>query len=152
MLDAIDWAILFWLLAGILSGIGEVFTGTLFLLPFAVGAFAAAAAVALGADLVWVLIVFIVLTAATLAWAVRYGKRVSAEPPATREGANRYVDAAGVVTREIVGRDAGRVRIGAEEWRALAKDGKGVGVDVPVRVVEVRGNALVVEPAERQSS
>jgi membrane protein implicated in regulation of membrane protease activity len=145
MLEGIDWAVVIWLLGGIITGVGELFTGTLFLLPFAVGAFAAAAAAALGAGPLWVVAVFIVATLVTLTWAVRYGKRLNAEPPATREGANRYVDARGIVTKEIVGRGSGQVRVGTESWRGLSSTGETIPLDAPIRVVEVRGNALVVE-------
>ncbi len=145
MLEGIDWGIVLWLLAGIISGVGELLTGSLFLLPFAVGAFAAAAAAALGAGGVWIAVVFMVATVGTLAWAVRFGKKVNAAPPATREGANRYVNVLGVVTSPISRSDSGRVRVGTESWRALSRSGAEIQVDQPVRVVEVWGNALVVE-------
>ena len=146
MLEGIDWAIVFWLLAGVLSGVGELLTGTMFLLPFAGGAFAAAAVAALCAGPVWTLVAFLAVTMGTLVWAVRYSRRVKAEPPATREGAHRYVDVSGVVTRDIEGRAAGQVRLGTESWRALSSTGQSIAAGVPVRVIEVRGNALVVEP------
>ncbi|MCP3999177.1 MAG: NfeD family protein [bacterium] len=146
MLEGIDWGIVLWLLAGVLSGVGELLTGTMFLLPFAVGAFAAAGAAALGANLAVVVGIFLVVTVATLAWAVRYAKKVDAQPPATREGANRYVGAVGAVTKEIVGRNPGQVRIGAETWRALSSSGESISLGTNIRVVEIRGNALVVDP------
>ncbi|MDJ0664123.1 MAG: NfeD family protein [Acidimicrobiia bacterium] len=152
MLDGIDLAILLWLLGGVVSGVAELLTGTFFLLPFAVGALAAAAATALGAPIPVVLAVFAGFSGATLFWAVRYGKRIRSAPPATHEGANRYVDAGGVVTRTIEGRNAGRVRIGAETWRALSTDGATITEGTHVRVAEVRGNALVVVPDSAQDS
>ena len=114
MLEGIDLAILLWLLGGVVSGVAEFLTGTFFLLPFAVGAFAAAAAVALGAPMPMVLVVFGAFSGATLFWAVRYGKRMRSVPPATQAGANRYLGVAGVVTRAVEGRNAGQVRIGGE--------------------------------------
>ena len=144
MLEGIDWGIVLWLLAGVLSGVGELLTGTMFLLPFAVGAFAAAGAAALGGNLAVVVAVFLVVTVATLVWAVRYARKVDALPPATREGANRYVGAVGVVTKEIVGRDHGQVQVGAELWRALSSTGEDISLGANIRVVEIRGNAMVV--------
>ncbi len=146
MLDGIDWWIVIWLLAGAVTGVGELLTGTMFLLPFAVGAFAAAAAAALGADPAAVLAVFVIGTGATLLWAIRYGKRVNAQPPATHEGANRYINSTGVVTKAVEGREAGRVHVRGEQWRALSNSGETIAEDSPVRVVAVRGNALIVEP------
>ena len=152
MLEGIDLAILLWLLGGVVSGVAEVLTGTFFLLPFAVGAFAAAGAAALGADTPVVLTVFVMFSAATLVWAVRYGKRMRSVPPATHEGANRYVDAEGVITKAVAGRSAGQVRVGTESWRALSAGGTTIAEGTPVRVAEVRGNALVVVPEPGQDS
>lgn len=146
MLEGIDWAIVLWLLAGTLSGLGELLTGGLFLLPFAVGAFAAAGAAALGFDLPWVIVVFSGFSLTTMVWAVRYGKRQRSLPPATHEGANRYVGVEGTVTRAIEGRGSGSVRIGAESWRALSADGRTIAAGTSVETLELRGNALVVAP------
>jgi len=146
LLEGIDWAILLWLLGGAVSGIAELLTGGLVFVPFAVGAFAAAGAVALGAGWPLTTAVFAVVSGATLAWAVQYGRKMRSVPPATREGAHRYVDAEGVVTRAVAGRNAGQVRVGAELWRALSATGATIAEGESVRVVAVRGNALVVVP------
>jgi membrane protein implicated in regulation of membrane protease activity len=145
VLEGIDWGILLWLLAGILSAVGELLTGTFFLIPFAIGAFVAAGLVMVGVDPIWVVAVFLVVTLLVLILVIRFGRRARADQPATREGANRYVDARGFVTGEIAGREAGRVRVGAESWRAVSSTGEPIPSDAAVRVVAVRGNTLVVE-------
>jgi membrane protein implicated in regulation of membrane protease activity len=145
MLDAIDWEILIWLVVAALSGLGEALTGTLFLVPFAIAGVAAAIAVALGAESMWVLFVFGVVVLAALAWVIKFAGRTKDDPPATHEGAHRYVDARGSVTGEIDPIAGGRVKIGGESWRALSHTGESIEEGVPVRVIEVRGNALVVE-------
>ena len=150
MLDGIDLEILIWLVAGLLSGVGEVLTGTLFLWPFAIGALAAAVVAAMGAELFWVVTVFFVVTLLVLAIVFRLAISSNSEPPATREGAHRYVDALGLVTAEIAAPAAGRIRVGTESWRALSRSGELIDAGVEVTVVAVRGNALVVEP--RRSS
>lgn len=146
MLDGIDVGILIWLIVAGLSGFGEALTGTLFLIPFAIAALVAAVLVALGVDITWVLLVFGVVALGVLGWVMRYGARVNAEPPATREGASRYIDAQGSVIRDIEAETAGRVRLGAEDWRAISGSGDPIAVGTRVRVLQVRGNALVVEP------
>lgn len=146
MLEGIDWGIVLWLLAGVLSGVGELLTGTFFLLPFAIGAFVAAGLVLAGVNPFWVVVGFLAVTLGVLALVIRFGRRAKAEPPATREGANRYVDAKGFATSDIAGLEAGSVRIGAESWRALSDSGELIPTDAAVRVVAVRGNALVVAP------
>lgn len=146
MLDAIDWEILIWLLAAALSGVGEILTGSYFFIPLVIGAVAAAIAVALGVDIVVVLLVFGSIALAGLGWVLKYAARIRDEPPATHEGARRYVDAEGSVTKYIGEIDAGRVQLGGESWRALSHSGEPISVGTRVRVLEVRGNALVVEP------
>ena len=148
MLDAIDWGIVIWLLLGALSVVGEALTGTLLLIPFAIAAIITAMAVALGADSFWALIVFAAVSLFVLALVFRFGRRLAVEPAATHEGARRYIDARGVVLIRIPEQDAGRVRVGGEEWRALSHSGRPIEPDARVRVIEIRGNALVVEPIQ----
>jgi len=148
VLDAIDWTIVIWLVAGALSVVGELLTGTLLLMPFAIGAVVAAIAVALGADPMLTFAVFAAVSLSVLAVVLRFGKRLAAEPAATHEGAHRYVGARGVVTRPIAAEDAGQVRVRGELWRALAHAHLPIEPDVRVTVIEIRGNALVVEPIQ----
>ena len=146
MLDAIDWEILIWLVAAALSGVGEMLTGTYFFIPLVIGAVAAAIAVALGADIVLVLLVFGSIALVGLGWMLKFATRTKGEPPATHEGAHRYVNAEGSVTKDVSEVEAGRVQIGGESWRALSHSGESIATGTRVRVIEVRGNALVVEP------
>lgn len=145
MLDGIDWGILIWLVVAALSGLGEMLTGTFLLVPFAIAALGAAILVALGVDITWVLFVFGVVALVVLRWGIQYGRRVDAEPPATRAGAGRYVGAEGSVIRRIDPMTAGMVRLGTEDWRALSDSGDSIEVGVRVRALSLRGNALVVE-------
>ena len=145
MLDAIDWGILIWLLLAGLSGVGEMLTGTFLLVPVVVGAIAAAIAVALGAEILLVLLVFGVVALFALGLVLRFAARTKDDPPATIEGARRYVDARGSVTRDIDPLGKGRVDIGGQSWRALAKSGEPISSGTKVRVIEVRGTALIVE-------
>lgn len=146
MLDGIDWGVLIWLIAAALSGLGEMLTGTLFLLPFVIGAIAAAVVAALGAEMIWTLAAFGVVTSLVFAWVFFFAVRFRAEPNATREGAGRYVGALGTVTDSIDDLSAGRVKLRSESWRAVTDTGEPIEVGVKVQVIEVRGNALVVKP------
>jgi membrane protein implicated in regulation of membrane protease activity len=145
MLDAIDWEILIWLIVAGLSGAGELLTGTFLLVPLVVGAIAAAVAVALGAEILLVLLVFGVVALSALGLVLRFAGRTKDDPPATREGARRYVDARGLVTTEIDPLGRGRVSIGGQSWRALSNGGGLISAGSKVRVLEVRGTALIVE-------
>lgn len=145
MLDGIDWGVLIWLIVAAVSGLGEMLTGTFLLVPFAIASLAAAILVAIGVDITWVLFVFGVISLVVLRWGIRYGRRVNAEPPATREGAGRQIGAEGSVIRKIDPMTAGMVRLGTQEWRALSDSGDSIEVGARVRVLALRGSALVVE-------
>jgi membrane protein implicated in regulation of membrane protease activity len=146
VIDAIDWEILIWLLAGALSGVVELFTGTFFLVPVAAGAFAAAIVAALGGEMVWVVATFFVVALVILAVVFRYAMLSRNEPAGTHEGAGRYLGLRGSVVADIEGQTAGRVRIGTESWRAVSFDGEPIEAGGEIEVVEIRGNALVVTP------
>jgi membrane protein implicated in regulation of membrane protease activity len=146
MLDGIDWEILVWVVAGVISGLGEIVTGTFFLVPVAAGAFAAAIVAALGADTVWVVTVFFVVALVVLAFVFWFAAQSKDDPPATSEGALRYVGASAAVVADIDSANAGRVRLGGESWGALSATGERIETGAYVRVREVRGSSLVVEP------
>ena len=138
--------ILVWAIVAVISGIGELLTGSFLLLPFAIGATAAALAAALGAGLSIVLPLFLLVSLGSLVWLRRFADRSDEEAPVIQAGAGRYVGARGRVTEEIAGPTEGRVQIDGQLWRALAANQEPIASGTEVRVVEVRGTALVVEP------
>ncbi len=149
MLDAIDFGLLFWLILVALTGIGEMLTGTFLLVPFLIGAIVAALLVALGANLMLVLLAFGFVTVVGFAWVLRFANRTKGDPPATHEGAGRYIDQHGPVIQDVHPEEGGRVHIGGQSWRALSSTGEAIATGSRVRVIEVRGTALVVEPEDR---
>ncbi len=137
--------IIVWVIVAIISGIGELLTGSFFLLPFAIGAAVAALAAAFGAELPVVLPVFLVVALGSLLWLRRFADRFSKQAPVIHAGAGRYVGAVGRVTTAIKGSTEGRVQLQGQSWRALTAHGESIDVGTTIRVVEVRGTALVVE-------
>ncbi len=138
-----------WTFLAIGMGVGEMFTAGFFLLPFAIGAAAAAvlAWIAVGGPLAqW--LVFFGISAISFAYLRTYVERQDAkEQP--RIGANRWVGANGVVLREVNAHEGtGMVRIDGEEWRATTDSGLTLPEGAKVVVQDVRGARLVVEPAE----
>lgn len=134
-----------WIGAAIVLGIGELLTAGLFMLPFAVGALAAFVLALFDVN-VWIQIVtFLGVSVASL-WGLRSFAWRESEPNYP-VGARRYVDALGVVT-EPVERISGRgeVRIETALWRATTELEGVIEVGEEVRVVDVRGARLVVEP------
>lgn len=133
-------------------GIGEIaMPGTFFLLPFAIGALVAAILSLLSAPLAVTMPVFLVVSFVVFLGFRPLAKRLDASTPDVAGiGANRLVGVSGSVIEEIPSTrgDAGMVRVGAEEWRAETTDGVLIPVGAEIRVVEVRGTRLVVEPIE----
>ncbi len=137
-----------WTIFAIVMGIGEIFTAGFFLLPFAIGA--AAAAILAWAD-VGVLaqwLVFFGVSLVSLAYLRRFITRQDDEEQ-PKVGANRWVGVEGVVLEDIdPDSGAGMVRVATEEWRATAA--QPIPKDVRIVVNEVRGARFIVEPVDTE--
>lgn len=134
-----------WLWTGfaIVMGIGEMFTAGFFLLPFAIGAGAAAILAWANAAVVAQWLVFFGISLFSLAYLRRFINRQD-EDEQPKVGANRWIGVEGVVLEAIdPDTGAGMVRIESEEWRATASGPIASGARVVVR--EVRGARLLVD-------
>jgi membrane protein implicated in regulation of membrane protease activity len=135
--------------------VGEVVVaGSFFLLPFAVGALAAAVAAFLGLSVVVDWVVFVVVSASSSAvlWPLR--RRLDSRTPRHAIGANRWVGREALVLRDIPGvaGGTGLVRLDREEWRAESMIGVPIPAGSTVLVSRVDGTRLVVLPLEEPSS
>ena len=143
--DVDQWQWL-WVGAAVLLGIGELLTAGFFLLPFAVGAAAAAILAFLGVPFALQLVTFVVISVVFLAVLQRFAKEEQSDgmEPA---GAGRYHGKTAIVL-EPVNRLAGTgsVRMETEQWRATTDGNKEIPVGEEVLIIEVRGTRLVVEP------
>ena len=137
-----------WLWTGlsVAMGIGEIFTAGFFLLPFAIGAAAAALLAWLGVALLPQWLVFFGVSLSAFMYLRRFITRQDEmEQPAV--GANRWINSKGIVLEAIDPiASTGMVRILGEEWRATSDGPIPAGSQVIVR--EVRGARLVVAPLE----
>ena len=111
-----------WTIFAIVMGIGEIFTAGFFLLPFAIGA--AAAAILAWADVAvlaqW--LVFFGVSILSLVVLRRFISRQD-EGEQPKVGANRWVGVRGIVLEDIDPQSgAGMVRVATEEWRATSHD------------------------------
>ncbi|MGQ0850009.1 MAG: NfeD family protein [Actinomycetota bacterium] len=137
-----------WLWTGlaVVMGIGEIFTAGFFLLPFAIGASAAAILAWLGVALLPQWLIFFGVSVVALVYLRRFISRQDGvgQPPV---GANRWANTRGIVLEPIdpLG-TGGMVRIGGEEWRATSDEPLAAGTQVVVQ--EVRGARLVVTPID----
>lgn len=144
------WGLIWLGLAASLAIVEIVAIGGFFLIPFAVGALVAATVSFIGAP---VPVGFIVFFAASLAafYLLRpLARRLDLNTPnPIGVGANRLIGDIGTVTADIpIGVDrAGEVKIGGESWNAEGRDGMGIPAGTAVRIIEVKGTRVIVEPA-----
>lgn len=138
-----------WVLVGLAFIVVEIFTPEMVLGSLAVGVFAAAAAAAMGLTLRWQLVIFM---GATLLVMLAVRPRLKqwlhrgADPRPT--GTQALIGRTGTVTEPITGdRHPGRVRLGAEEWRALAAPGATIEAGTEVEVVRIEAATVHVKPA-----
>lgn len=136
-----------WPILTAVLAIGEMATAGFFILPFAIAAGAAAilAWVDVAPAIQW--LVFLVISVVAFLWLRRFGRREDETQPLV--GANRLDGRVGRVTESIDRATTGRVRIDTEVWRATT-DGGSLEPGQEVRVVDVRGARLVVEPVDTE--
>ena len=133
-----------WIGAAAIFSVGEIFTAGFFMLPFAFGAVAAIPLAWLGVNEIIQLVVFLGVSIITLMVIQRFVKKGDEHQPAV--GANRFSGSVGLVIEDIDRiTGVGRVRVETENWRATT-DGDPIPEGTEVRIVEIRGTRMVVEP------
>ncbi len=137
-----------WTIFAMVMAVGEMFTAGFFLLPFAIGAGAAAVLAWVGAGVLAQWLVFFGLSLFSLAYLRRFITRQD-EGDQPKVGANRWVGEVGTVLQDIDPiSDAGMVRILREEWRATASQPIPAGTQIVV--TDVKGARLTVERLETE--
>ncbi|MEO3773442.1 NfeD family protein [Micromonospora sp. B9E7] len=141
-MDAVVWIVL-----GVVLAVAEIFTTTLFLIMFGVGAFAAAGAAALGAPVAVQALVFAVVSALSLVVArpvIRRHKRSALENGEQPFGVEA-IEGSTALVLERVDADHGLVKIDGELWTARSYDTTQVhDPGQRVRVIKVRGATALV--------
>jgi membrane protein implicated in regulation of membrane protease activity len=138
-----------WLVAVVVFALAEVFTPVLFfMLSFAIGAAAAAVAAFVGGGAVVQWVLFVGVTAASLAALVPLGRRLEGRDEVHPVGANRWEGRTATVVTEIPAgkHETGLVRIDRETWKAESTNGMGVSAGATVLVARVTGTRLIVSP------
>jgi membrane protein implicated in regulation of membrane protease activity len=136
-----------WIVLGVVLAVAEIFTATLFLIMFSVGAFAAAGAAALGAPVAAQAVVFAVVSALTTLLARptikrhRRSARESGEQPFGVEA----IEGSPALVLEQVDVDRGMVKIDGELWSARSYDATQVfAPGERVQVIRVQGATALV--------
>jgi membrane protein implicated in regulation of membrane protease activity len=136
-----------WAAVAVLLVIGEVFTGTFFVICFAAGALGAALAAGLGASFAWQIAAFIVISLAAVGGVWRWQGSGVRDKSGTKTGPDTLIGRKALVieTLDPVS-EAGLVRLAGTDWRGVLQ-----GSETPVlpgsyvRVMGVEGNRLLVE-------
>ena len=137
-----------WAVAGCILGLGEMHTGGLYLLPFAVGAGLAAAVSVLGVGAPLAVIVFVLASLIVFGALRPVARRHRRLPPAIRTGAAALVGRRAMVLERIANDEGvGCVKIDGEVWTARSYDEDQVlEPGQRVDVVEIRGATALVMP------
>jgi membrane protein implicated in regulation of membrane protease activity len=135
-----------WIVAAAVLAVGEMMTAGFFLLPFAIGAVGAALLALAGVGVPFQLIAFAAVSLTSL-YVIQQFARKDTQGELIAVGGARYTGALAIVT-ETIDRRAGNgfVRMGTESWRATSLTDDLIPTGVEVRVIEVTGVRLVVEP------
>ncbi|MGC4806011.1 NfeD family protein [Micromonospora sp. DT233] len=136
----------FWIVLGVVLAVAEIFTTTLFLIMFAVGAFAAAGAAALGAPTAGQAAVFAVVSALTVLVARPALRRHSDSGVADEQPYGvAAIEGSTALVLEHVDADRGLVKIDGELWSARSYDvTQSFTPGRRVRVIKVQGATALV--------
>ena len=152
-MEALPWFWIWIVLAAALC-VGEMLTASFFMLPFAVGAGAAALANAVGAPL-WMQFLLLVAVSITALVTLRPLANLVSKGSSEKAGAERLVGGIGVVIESGVGDISTggsstkgrefRVLVERDEWNATCSDNAALAVGTEIEVLRVEGAHLVVK-------
>jgi membrane protein implicated in regulation of membrane protease activity len=134
--------VLLWVILGVALAVAEIFTTTLFLIMFSVGAVAAAAAAALGAPVPLQAGVFVGVSVMTIA-AVRPVLRRHLSRSGPVGMGTELMQGASATVVEDVDSDQGMVKIDGELWQARSLEGT-YPPGERVRIVDISEGVAVV--------
>jgi len=133
-----------WVIAAALLFIGEMLSLSFFLLPFAIGAVVAAILNALGLDLTWQIIAFIVVSGIALAALRPFARKITQKASHAKAGAERLIGMRGSVVEGQSSALDFRVVVGGEPWNARTPEGIKLRPGALIEVLAVDSNSLVV--------
>jgi membrane protein implicated in regulation of membrane protease activity len=137
-----------WLIVAAVLGVAELLTTTLTFGLIAIAAVVAAAAAAFHLDVAIQFAAFALTAGAGLGLIRPIAMRHIKQPPLLRTGTAALVGRHAIVLEEVTG-DAGRVRIGGEEWSSRAYDeSQVIPVGTKVEVWQIDGATALVHPRE----
>ncbi len=139
---------LLWLILAVMLAVGEIFTLSFFLAPFAAGALLAAAAAAAGAGSLLSSALFLLASGGLLVALRPVARAHGRTAPQLRTGAAALTGRTATVVERIANREGvGAIRLEGEIWTARAYlEDEVIEAGTQVEVLEIRGaTALVSE-------
>ena len=138
---------MWWIVVACILAVGEAFTMSLFLAPFAIGATLAAASDALGLGLAGSLAVFVVSSLVVLFFLRPIARRHLYTPPQLRTGTAALVGRPAVVLERIANDEgSGCAKIDGEVWTARAyREERVIEPGEHVEVMEIRGATALLD-------
>ena len=140
---------IFWLILGVLFLIAEIFTPSFFIMWFGIGAFAAMLVAFLFENSVlYQSIAFILVSLILVLFTRKLAQKMSGKPSRLIVQ-DEMIGRIGVVTETITA-DGGKgfVRIDKEIWRARARSEQEIPVGAKIKVIELKGVTVTVDPVE----
>ena len=138
----------FWLIIGIICVVIEIFDPAFFFLALGVGAIVTSLLSItpfIRDSLIWQLIIFALLSFLSFLLTRKMGKKMLSK---SGEETNVYAlkGRSGTVIQSIPSQARGRVKIGGEEWSAIAEDDAQIEQNTRIVVVGIDGNKVIVKP------
>jgi membrane protein implicated in regulation of membrane protease activity len=141
----VDVWLIVWLVLGVALVVAEVVTTTFVLLMFAIGAFAAAGAAALGANEPVQAIVFAVVSALSFVAVRPTLRRYMRRDERDTQMGVEAIEGSMALVMESVDNDSGMIKIDGELWRARPYDAtQTFEKGERVRVIEIKGATAMV--------
>jgi membrane protein implicated in regulation of membrane protease activity len=141
----VDVWLIVWLVLGVALVVAEVVTTTFVLLMFAIGAFAAAGAAALGANEPVQAIVFAVVSALSFVAVRPTLRRYMRRDERDTQMGVEAIEGSMALVMESVDNDSGMIKIDGELWRARPYDvTQTFEKGERVRVIEIKGATAMV--------
>ena len=139
-----EWIV--WVIVAVVFAVGESANMSFYLLPFAIGAGAAAIVSLAGGDTALSVVTFVILTAISFGVVRPIARRHITMPPQLRTGTNALVGKQAIVLERIANdENAGAIRLEGEVWTARAyDDDEVIEAGKRVQVIEIRGATALV--------
>jgi len=140
---------IFWLILGVLFLIAEIFTPSFFIMWFGIGAFAAMLVAFLFENSVlYQSIAFILVSLILVLFTRKLAQKMSGKPSRLIVQ-DEMIGRIGVVIETITA-DGGKgfVRIDKEIWRARSRSEQEIPVGAKIKVIELKGVTVTVDPVE----